>query len=114
MAVPPKAVIHSTDTTDGTSSTATRNSRTVRPRLMGAMNIPPKGDQLIHHAQYKAVQPSRKLTASRPMGSERAGGYVKYAPRLEKKPLRIPKVGTKTITKINNRKASSILSLDSC
>ncbi len=51
MAVPPKAVIHSTDTSEGTSSTAMRNSRTVRPRLTLAMNMPTKGDQLIHHAQ---------------------------------------------------------------
>src|SRR6056297_4083161 len=51
MAVPPKAVIHRTETSDGTSSTATRNSRTVRPRLTRAMNMPTKGDQLIHQAQ---------------------------------------------------------------
>ncbi|MNE51316.1 hypothetical protein D3C80_1459390 [compost metagenome] len=51
MAVPPKAVIHNTDTSDGTSSTAMRNSRTVRPRLTRAMNMPTKGDQLIHQAQ---------------------------------------------------------------
>src|SRR5690606_28788691 len=114
MAVPPNAVIHRTETSEGTSSTAARNSRTVRPRLMRAMNMRTKGDQLIHHAQQKAVQPTSKLTSSRPIGLESSGRYVKYAPRLEKKPLRIPKVGPKTITKINNRKASSILSLDSC
>src|SRR5690554_4376386 len=51
MAVPPKAVIHSTETNEGTSSTEIRNSRTVRPRETRAMNIPTKGDQEIHQAQ---------------------------------------------------------------
>src|SRR6056297_1774160 len=51
IAVPPKAVIQSTETKEGTSSTATRNSRTVRPRLTRAMNMPTNGDQLIHQAQ---------------------------------------------------------------
>ncbi|MNO97368.1 hypothetical protein D3C76_890740 [compost metagenome] len=50
-AVPPNAVIHNTETSDGTSSTAIRNSRTVRPRLTRAMNMPTNGDQLIHQAQ---------------------------------------------------------------
>jgi len=36
---------------DGTSSTPIRNSRTVRPREMRAMNIPTNGDQAIHQAQ---------------------------------------------------------------
>ena len=51
IAVPPSAVIHSVETSEGISSTATRNSRTVRPRLTRAMNMPTKGDQLIHQAQ---------------------------------------------------------------
>src|SRR5690606_15426083 len=50
-AVPPKAVIHNTDTSEGTRVTAIGNSRTVRPRLTRAMNMPTKGDQLIHQAQ---------------------------------------------------------------
>ena len=49
--MPPKAVIHSTDTIEGTNSTQNRNSRTVRPRLTRAMNMPTNGDQEIHHAQ---------------------------------------------------------------
>ncbi len=51
MAVPPKPVIHSTETSDGISSTQMRNSRTVRPRLTRAMNMPTKGDHEIHQAQ---------------------------------------------------------------
>ena len=35
----------------GMNSTATTNSRTVRPREMRAMNMPTKGDHEIHHAQ---------------------------------------------------------------
>jgi hypothetical protein len=51
MAVPPKAVIHSTQASEGTSSTEMMNSRTVRPRDTRAMNMPTKGDQEIHQAQ---------------------------------------------------------------
>lgn len=51
MAVPPKAVIQSTPTSMGMISTQIRNSRTLRPRLTRAMNIPTKGDQEIHQAQ---------------------------------------------------------------
>jgi hypothetical protein len=50
-AVPPKADIHTTVTRVGTSSTATRNWRTVRPFEMRAMNMPTKGDQEIQQAQ---------------------------------------------------------------
>ena len=41
----------------GTSSTPTTNWRMVRPREMRAMNMPTKGDQEIHQAQYSTVQP---------------------------------------------------------
>jgi hypothetical protein len=51
IAVPPKAVIHRTEISEGTISTAVRNCRTVRPRETRAMNMPTKGDQLIHQAQ---------------------------------------------------------------
>ena len=51
IAVPPSAVIHSTEISAGITSTAVRNCRTVRPRETRAMNIPTNGDQLIHHAQ---------------------------------------------------------------
>ena len=51
MATPPKTAIHSTQTMDGMISTQMMNSRTVRPRLTRAMNMPTKGDQLIHQAQ---------------------------------------------------------------
>jgi len=51
MAVSPNVVIQRTETADGTIRTAIRNSRTVRPRLTRAMNMPTKGDQEIHHAQ---------------------------------------------------------------
>ena len=50
-AVPPKAVIHKIETAVGIKSTQTMNSRTVRPRLTRAMNMPTKGDQEIHQAQ---------------------------------------------------------------
>src|SRR5690606_21941510 len=51
IAVPPKLVIQRTETSEGTSSTAIISSRTVRPRLTLAMNMPTKGDQEIHQAQ---------------------------------------------------------------
>ena len=41
----------------GISNTPTINSRMVRPRETRAINIPTKGDQEIHHAQYMMVQP---------------------------------------------------------
>ena len=47
----PKIESHTKVRAVGTSSTPTRNSRTVRPRDTLAMNIPTKGDQAIHHAQ---------------------------------------------------------------
>ena len=53
----PKAVIHSRLKAVGTSSTPMTNSRMVRPREMRAMNMPTKGDQEIHQAQYRMVQP---------------------------------------------------------
>src|SRR5690606_28545674 len=51
MAVFPNTVIQRNVKPEGTSSTPIRNSRTVRPREMRAMNMPTKGDQEIHHAQ---------------------------------------------------------------
>ena len=51
MAVLPKTVIHRKVNPAGTSSTFNRNSRTVRPREIRAMNIPTNGDQAIHQAQ---------------------------------------------------------------
>ncbi len=51
MAVLPKTVIHRKVKPDGTNSTPIRNSRTVRPREMRAMNMPTNGDQAIHQAQ---------------------------------------------------------------
>lgn len=51
IAVPPNTAIHSTQTKLGINNTQTRNSRTVRPRLTRAMNMPTNGDQLIHQAQ---------------------------------------------------------------
>jgi len=51
MAVPPKTVIHRVHASEGTISTETMNSRTVRPRETRAMNMPTKGDQEIHQAQ---------------------------------------------------------------
>ena len=50
-AVPPKTVIHRTQTVVGMINTQMMNSRTVRPRLTRAMNMPTKGDQEIHQAQ---------------------------------------------------------------
>ena len=47
----PKAVIQTMVTRVGTSSTAMRNSRTVRPLETRAMNMPTKGAQETHHAQ---------------------------------------------------------------
>jgi hypothetical protein len=40
-----------TQTKDGMISTQMMNSRTVRPRLTRAMNMPTNGDQEIHQAQ---------------------------------------------------------------
>ncbi len=54
IATPPKTDIHTTQTSDGISSTLIRNSRTVRPRDTRAMNMPTKGDQL------KSTRPSRR------------------------------------------------------
>ena len=51
IAVPPSTVIHNTQASDGTSNTATMNSRTVRPRDTRAMNMPTNGDHEIHQAQ---------------------------------------------------------------
>ena len=51
IAVSPNTVIHSTQASEGTISTETMNSRTVRPRDTRAMNMPTKGDHEIHHAQ---------------------------------------------------------------
>ena len=51
IAEPPKVAIQSTQTSDGMISTQTTNSRTVRPRLTRAMNIPTKGDHEIHQAR---------------------------------------------------------------
>ena len=41
----------------GMNNTPTMNSRMVRPLDTRAINIPTKGDQEIHHAQYMMVQP---------------------------------------------------------
>ena len=51
IAAPPKTAIQKTQTMLGITSTQVMNSRTVRPRLTRAMNMPTKGDQLIHQAQ---------------------------------------------------------------
>ncbi|MNE79493.1 hypothetical protein D3C80_1759840 [compost metagenome] len=51
MAELPKTVIHRKVKAEGTSNTPIRNSRTVRPREMRAMNMPTNGDQAIHQAQ---------------------------------------------------------------
>ncbi len=50
-AAPPRTVIQTMETAVGISSTQVMNSRTVRPRLTRAMNMPTNGDQLIHQAQ---------------------------------------------------------------
>ena len=50
-ATPPKTDIHRALARVGSNRTAIKNSRTVRPREMRAMNMPTKGDQEIHHAQ---------------------------------------------------------------
>src|SRR6056297_1210157 len=47
----PNTVIHANVTNVGTSSTPRMNSRTVRPLLTRAMNIPTNGDQAIHQPQ---------------------------------------------------------------
>ena len=42
---------HTSDTSDGTSTTENTNSRIVRPREIRARNMPTNGDQEIHQAQ---------------------------------------------------------------
>jgi hypothetical protein len=51
IAVLPNTVIQKKVKPAGMNSTATMNSRTVRPREMRAMNMPTKGDHEIHQAQ---------------------------------------------------------------
>lgn len=51
MAVPPKTQNHSRLTVLGTRMTPPMNCRTVRPRLIRAMNMPTNGVQEIHQAQ---------------------------------------------------------------
>ena len=51
IAAPPKTAIQSTQTKLGIRRTQMMNSRTLRPLLTRAMNMPTKGDQLIHQAQ---------------------------------------------------------------
>ncbi len=51
IAVPPKAAIQTIETSVGIGITQVMNSRTVRPRLTRAMNMPMTGDQEIHQAR---------------------------------------------------------------
>ena len=54
--MPPKAAIRNIETPVGIGITQVMNSRTVRPRLTRALNMPMTGDREIHQARSKAVQ----------------------------------------------------------
>jgi hypothetical protein len=53
IAVPPNAVNHAKNTTLGTTSTPTTNSRIVRPREIRARNTPTNAAQDSHRASMK-------------------------------------------------------------
>ena len=65
-AVPPKTTNQAAEISDGAKITTVTNWRRVLPLEILAMNMPTKGDQEIHHAQYIIVQPVAKAPSASP------------------------------------------------